>query len=153
MGLRLDDQLCFALYAATNAITRAYRPLLRQIGLTYPQYLVLMALWQHGEQRVGDIAARLALPAHAIPPIVNRLATAGLVRRHRDLADRRIVTVRLTPAGRELERAAAQVQHSVACATGLTPDELGRLRGELHDLVTEMSGLDSDPADAQGEAS
>ncbi len=74
--LRLDDQLCFALYAATNAITRAYRPLLRELGVTYPQYLTLMALWQHSTGTVSELAHRLDLPAHAMTPLPQRLEQA-----------------------------------------------------------------------------
>lgn len=92
-GLRLDDQLCFALYAATNAITRSYRPLLGEIGLTYPQYLVMLTLWQDGSAPVGRIAHRLELDSHAVSPLVDRLEAAGLVVR-RPGADRRQVVRR-----------------------------------------------------------
>ena len=136
--LRLDDQLCFALYTATNAITRAYRPLLRELGITYPQYLTLMVLWQFGDRSIGDIAARLVLPGHAVTPMIDRLETAGLVERRRYDQDRRIVLVGLTPAGVELEAAAARVQHTVACQTRLSPGALAELRDELHDMVADM---------------
>jgi DNA-binding MarR family transcriptional regulator len=77
--LRLDDQLCFALYAATNTVTRAYRPRLRELGLTYPQYLTLMALWQHGTGTGSKLAQRLDLPAHAMTPVLQLLEQAGLI--------------------------------------------------------------------------
>ena len=151
--LRVDDQLCFALYAATNVITRAYRPLLRQIGITYPQYLTLMVLWQRGDQSISDVAARLALPGHAITPIVDRLQAAGLVTRQRDAEDRRVVLVCLTEAGASLELAAAQVQRTVACQTGLSPVALAALRTQLHDLIGEMSDRTTSPLPIEGDAS
>lgn len=136
--LRLDDQLCFALYAATNAVTRAYRPRLEPIGLTYPQYLVMLVLWQDGERPTARIAERLGLPANAITPLLDRLEASGLVRRRRCGSDRRIVHVGLTSKGLELEFAASAVQQSVACQTRLEPDALAELREALRALVREM---------------
>ena len=89
--LSLDDQLCFALYAATNAITRSYRPGLDLLGITYPQYLLLLCLWQDGPSTTGAIARRLALAPNAITPLVDRLERGGFVERHRDEGDRRVV--------------------------------------------------------------
>ncbi len=137
-ALRLDDQLCFALYAATNAITRSYRPLLGEIGLTYPQYLVMLALWQDGPAPVGRIARRLELDSHAVSPLVDRLEAAGLVAR-RPGADRRQVLVGATEAGRDLETVAARVQARVACDTGLAPLELADLRRRLRDLAAQLA--------------
>lgn len=156
--LRLDDQLCFALYAATNAVTRAYRPLLAKIGLTYPQYLVMMVLWQEDDLPVREIASRLSLPAHGISPLLDRLDAAGLVRRRRWRTDRRVARVTLSARGRELETAAAAAQHRVVCRTQLDPTALDHLRERLHDLVELM---DADPTaspltshlTSQGEAS
>ena len=133
-NLRLDEQLCFALYAATHAITRRYRPLLDELGLTYPQYLVMLALWQDGPTTVGRIAQRLELDSHAVTPLVERLEVAGLVgRRHG--TDRRQVVVAATETGRDLEPAAAAAQAEVSCATGLDPDELADLRRRLRVLA------------------
>lgn len=137
--LRLDDQLCFALYAATNAVTRSYRPLLGELGITYPQYLVLMALWEHGEQPVHEIADRVQLTPHALSPLLRRLEQAGLVERWRSAADRRVVTVTLTDAGADLHDAAAEAQAGVVCHTGLEADDLDELRDTLHALVRRMS--------------
>ncbi len=136
--MRLDDQLCFALYAATNAVVRTYRPLLRELGVTYPQYLTLMALWQHGSRTVGELAQHLDLPGHALTPLLRRLERAGLVVRRPSTLDGRAVVIDLTPAGHELEHAAAAAQRRVVCATGLSPEALAALRGELHDLVDDM---------------
>jgi DNA-binding MarR family transcriptional regulator len=145
-GLRLDDQLCFALYAATNAITRAYRPLLRELGITYPQYLTLMALWQHGTGTVSGLAQLLDLPAHAMTPLLQRLEHAGLIVRRRSPIDSRVVGV-------ELETKAATVQRTVECATGLSPQALAALRGELHDLVNDLRANAAGPTPMEGKAS
>lgn len=136
--LRLDDQLCFALYAATNAVTRAYRPLLGEIGLTYPQYLVMLTLWQDGPAPVGRIARRLELDSHAVSPLLHRLESAGLVRRRRGV-DRRQVLVEATERGDDLEAAASRAQAQVACATGLTSLELADLRGRLRALAARLT--------------
>jgi DNA-binding MarR family transcriptional regulator len=138
-GLRLDDQLCFALYAATHAITRRYRPLLERIGLTYPQYLVMLTLWQDGPATVGRIADRLQLDSHAVTPLVARLEGAGLVRRRRG-SDRRRVVVEATERGRDLHAPAARAQAEVACATALAPSELTDLRDRLATLTDQLAG-------------
>jgi len=138
--LRLDDQLCFALYAATNAVTRAYRPRLEAIGLTYPQYLVMLVLWQDGASPVRHIAARLNLPPNGITPILDKLDSAGFVTRERGEGDRRVVTVAPTETGAALEQAAAVEQDGVVCATGLVPEDLDRMRGELRAMVVHMEG-------------
>lgn len=138
--LRLADQLCFALYSASSAVVRAYRPLLHAIGLTYPQYLVMMALWEGDDIGVGDLGGRLGLPLNSISPILDRLETSALLERHRARDDRRIVNVVLTDSGRALEEQAARVQHQVRCQTELTPAELAALREELHALVEVLDG-------------
>ena len=136
--LRLDDQLCFALYAATNSVVRAYRPLLGELGLTYPQYLVMLALWQGGVTAVHDLAARLQLTSSAITPLVDRLEAAGFVTRTRAV-DRRIVLVALTEVGRLLEDQVATAQQAVVCRTGLGDRELADLRQELKDLADRVA--------------
>ena len=147
--LRLDDQLCFALYAATNAVVRAYRPLLADIGLTYPQYLVMLALWQDGALTIREIASRLQLAPSAITPLVDHLEDGGFaVRARDDAADRRRVRVLPTEAGRALERAAARAQEAVACRTGLDDAGLDALRNDLHALVLRIV---ADLGDAAGD--
>ncbi len=138
IGPRLDDQLCFALYAATNAITRAYRPVLGALGLTYPQYLVLMVLWRDGASTIQAIATRLRLGSNAVTPLVDRLAAAGLVGRIRGSADRRVVHAVLTPAGDALRVAATAAQEMVVCRTGLSMAALDALRGELLALTDRI---------------
>lgn len=147
--LRLDDQLCFALYAATNAVTRSYRPLLGALGLTYPQYLVMLVLWQDGATSVRGIADQLQLGASAITPMVDQLETAGLATRVRSNTDRRVVVVVLTEAGRKLEAAAAAVQEAVVCRTGLSEQALATLRSDLNALVDRIAATGVAPCDEQ----
>lgn len=143
--LVLDDQLCFALYAATNAVTRAYRPLLKCLDLTYPQYLVMLVLWQDGPRSARSIADRLKLPPNAISPLIDRLEAAGLISRRRDGEDRRIVHISLTGKGAALERAAAEAQGAVACRAGMSEAQMGALRDELHRLTGRLA---LEPCDA-----
>ncbi|MBD8868571.1 MarR family winged helix-turn-helix transcriptional regulator [Nocardioides donggukensis] len=153
--VRIDDQLCFALYAASNAVVRAYRPLLHEIGLTYPQYLTLMVLWQQDGLAVNQIADRLQLPGNALTPLVARLERLGFVSRSRDDLDRRMVHVHLTRQGADLERRAAAVQRQVVCRTGLDEVSLVALRTQLHDLVDDMRAPAAwhGPDEGEGEAS
>ncbi|KQU69325.1 MarR family winged helix-turn-helix transcriptional regulator [Phycicoccus sp. Root101] len=138
-NLRLNDQLCFALYAATNQVTRAYRPLLEAVGLTYPQYLVMLVLWESDDQPAHEIADRLQLSPAAVSPILGRLEEAGLVVRDQDPDDARTRRVRLTPKGAAVELGASRAQLNVVEQTGLCGDELTGLRDDLHDLVMRMS--------------
>jgi len=119
--LRLDDQLCFALYAATNAVTRSYRARLETVGLTYPQYLVMLVLWQDGPSPISHIAARLSLAPNAITPLLDKLEKIALVKRKRNEADRRVIRIELTEKGVELEHETALKQHQ-------TPPPKGRVK-------------------------
>ncbi|MCC0805724.1 MULTISPECIES: MarR family winged helix-turn-helix transcriptional regulator [unclassified Methylobacterium] len=144
--LQLDDQLCFALYAATNAVVRAYRPLLGELGLTYPQYLVMLALWQDGSAPVHALAERLQLGSNAVTPLVDKLEAAGFVTRARG-ADRRVVFVVLTEAGISLEEKVSVAQQAVVCRTGLPEKDLGALRQELKDLTDRIAVMGLVPQD------
>ena len=136
--LHLDDQTCFALYAATNAVVRAYRPMLAELGLTYPQYLVMLALWQDGAMAAHQLAARLQLGTSAITPLVDRLEAAGFLTRTRT-PDRRVVTIATTEAGRRLEGEAARAQRAVVGRIGLDEARLSALRHELEGLTARVS--------------
>ena len=144
---RLDDQLCFALYSASATIIRAYRPMLDKIGLTYPQFLVMMVLWEADDISVGTLADRLDLPANGLAPVLDRLVKAGLVERQRDPSDRRVHRMRLTDAGRDLEHEGGRIAGEVRCRTRLPEDELMKLRGAIMDLVTAMH--DDSPVSTQ----
>lgn len=143
---RLDDQLCFALYSASATIIRAYRPLLERIGLTYPQFLVMMVLWEDDGISVGTLADRLDLPANGLAPVLDRLVKAGLVQRQRDPADRRIHRLRLTDAGRTLQHEGGRVAGEVRCRTRLAEEDIMQLRGTIMDLVATLHDDTAQPA-------
>ncbi|GAA4078625.1 MarR family transcriptional regulator [Streptomyces shaanxiensis] len=130
-SLLLDEQLCFALYAAQRAVTAAYRPLLDELGLTYPQYLVLLVLWERGETTVKELAAALRLDYGTVSPLLKRLEAAGLVRRERSARDERSVLVAVTGEGERLRERAECVPGTLLAATGLGEPEVARLREEL----------------------
>ncbi|WP_020120897.1 MarR family winged helix-turn-helix transcriptional regulator [Streptomyces canus] len=134
-SLLLDDQLCFALYAAQRAVTAAYRPLLDELGLTYPQYLVLLVLWERGETSVKELAGALRLDYGTVSPLLKRLEAAGLVRRERAAADERSVLVACTGHGEELRERAARVPAALLAATDLDGTEAARLREALWRLA------------------
>ncbi|CAM5742457.1 putative Organic hydroperoxide resistance transcriptional regulator [Streptomyces afghaniensis 772] len=136
--LLLDRQLCFALYAAQRAVTAAYRPLLEELGLTYPQYLVLLVLWERGETTVKELAAALRLDYGTVSPLLKRLESAGLVRRERSARDERSVLVALTGRGEELRERAASVPDALLAATGFDNAEVARLREELWRLAESL---------------
>ena len=147
--LRLDQQLCFPLYAASNLMTRLYRPLLEELGLTYPQYLAMLALWEASPCTVSALGERLLLDSGTLTPLLKRLESAGLVQRIRDTADERRVLVSLTDAGQALQNRAASVPHRLTCrvlamADAATPThtqgaELVQLRNQLQALVQTLS--------------
>ena len=136
---RLDEQLCFALYSASRLMTAAYRPLLDELGITYPQYLVLLALWEDDPSTVGPLGRRLHLDSGTLSPLIKRLETAGLVVRQRATADERRVEVALTPVGRALEERAARIPQRLLAATDARPEEIGALRDALASLVDQLS--------------
>ncbi|MDH6585274.1 DNA-binding MarR family transcriptional regulator [Streptomyces sp. SAI-133] len=134
-SLLLDDQLCFALYAAQRAVTAAYRPLLDELGLTYPQYLVLLVLWERGEMSVKELAGALRLDYGTVSPLLKRLEAAGLVRRERAATDERSVLVGCTGRAEELRERAARVPGALLEATALDGTEAARLREALWRLA------------------
>lgn len=132
--LSLEDQLCYAVYSAGIAIQRAYKPLLDELGLTYPQYLVLNVLWRRDKQTVGGIADSLALESSTLTPLLKRLETAGLLRRTRNPDNERQVVVALTEAGRVLKARAGCLGEALLAASGQSPDQLSRLNLEVRQL-------------------
>ncbi|MEO7496261.1 MAG: MarR family transcriptional regulator [Massilia sp.] len=129
--LALENQFCFALYSASHAMTKSYKPLLDRLGLTYPQYLVMLVLWEHDGLPVKDIGARLFLDSGTLTPLLKRLEAGGLLERKRDAQDERQVRITLSDQGRALKAEAMAIPHQVLCASGLAVDELGRMRAEL----------------------
>jgi len=137
--LKLDHQLCFALYAASLAMTKYYKPLLDPLGLTYPQYLVMLVLWERDGITVSQLGQRLALDSGTLTPLLKRLEAATLVRRLRDAVDERRVLLHLTPSGRALKAKALSVPENVACAAGCSLDELAALTARLKALRAQIS--------------
>ena len=129
--LRLDRQLCFATYTVSQAFTRVYKPQLDQLGLTYPQYLVMLVLWEQDGVTVKQIGERLDLDSGTLTPLLKRLETSGFLRRTRDPQDERQVRITLTAAGRDVKARAAAARRAVGCATGRTPEQIQALRDEL----------------------
>lgn len=125
------DFLCFAVYSASHAFTRLYKPLLEGLGLTYPQYLVMVCLWEEDALAVGGIGEKLGLESSTLTPLIKRLEGLDLVRRSRDAADERVVRVRLTPAGSALKEKARRIPGCILAATGLEPAEAVRLMREV----------------------
>ena len=140
--LALDHQLCFALYSSSLAMTKLYKPLLEPLGLTYPQYLVMLVLWERDDLTVSDIGQRLTLDSGTLTPLLKRLQASGLLARTRDTADERRVLLKLTATGRALKARAAKVPTQVACATACSLDELASLTARLKQLrvaITDFS--------------
>ncbi|MFF4171902.1 MarR family winged helix-turn-helix transcriptional regulator [Streptomyces sp. NPDC001744] len=146
--LRLDRQICFSLHAAARAFNGVYRDALRELGLTYPQYLVMLVLWEHRELSVKGIGERVRLDSGTLSPLLKRLEAAGYVERRRSAEDERSVTVRLTEAGAGLREKALGVPRRIAAATGLDLGELHDLRERLDALTVRLAAVD--PGDLSG---
>lgn len=134
----LDDQLCLALYLASRAMTATYRPVLDELGLTYPQYLVLRLLWEEGTATVGEIGLRLHLESNTLSPLIKRLETIELVTRRRRRDDERAVDVQLTKQGKAMQRRAAGVPGQVCAAAGLDAAGRARLVRKLRKLTDDL---------------
>lgn len=135
----LDDQLCFALYSTSLAMNKVYRKLLKKLDLTYPQYLVMLVLWEKDEVTVSDIGARLFLDSATLTPLLKRLEAAGLLTRTRSAADERQVVVALSDAGRAMSKEAAAIHDEVACATACTPATLNGIKQDLEMLRGKLA--------------
>ncbi|MES2317642.1 MAG: MarR family transcriptional regulator [Pseudomonadota bacterium] len=143
--LALDNQFCFALYSASHAMTKTYKPMLDRLGLTYPQYLVMLVLWEQDAILVKEIGARLFLDSGTLTPLLKRLEANGLVSRNRDPHDERQVRIVLSPQGRALRTLAAHIPEQVLCASGQQISALGRMRGELARVRDDLfKALDSE---------
>lgn len=134
----LDRQICFTLYATSMAITRAYKPLLDELGLTYPQYLVLCTLGEGGPMTIGAIATRLDLESSTVTPLVKRLEAAGLVERRRGMEDERKVEVTMTPAGEALLERSGCLGELLLARSGMAPDDLEALNKLVQALRAEI---------------
>ncbi len=141
--LRLDNQLCFIFYTISRTITRLYGPLLAELGVTYPQYLVLLILWETDNIAVNRITELLHMDTGTVSPMLKRLETAGLISRQRSGDDERIVIVSLTEKGKKLKVKAGSVPAELFCKTGLTPDEYSSLKQSLPALLHKMEAGES----------
>ncbi|MFD9219360.1 MarR family winged helix-turn-helix transcriptional regulator [Streptomyces sp. NPDC060064] len=155
--LRLDHQICFSLHAASRAFNGVYRIALKDLGLTYPQYLVMLVLWEHGELPVKRIGEHLRLDSGTLSPLLKRLESAGYVERRRSIEDERSVTARPTAAGAALREKALDVPRRIAAATGMSLDKIRELRAGLDALTAtldtaELDGTAADCAAADEEA-
>jgi DNA-binding MarR family transcriptional regulator len=137
-SLKLDNQLCFLFYSVSRVMTRLYGPLLSELGLTYPQYLAMLILWEKDHQEVGRFTELLHMDTGTVSPLLKRLQAAQLVTRERAYKDERRVTVSLTPKGRQLKRKAFLVPEKLFCKTGLTPEEYLFLKDKLGSLLLRM---------------
>jgi len=136
--LMLENQLCFPLYACSRAITRAYGPILEDLGLTYTQYITMMALWEYGPMSVKELSSRLLLDSGTLTPLLKKLEARGLVSRKRDEHDERKLVVEPTKSGYALEEKAARVPAQMVCKIDLSPEEGAQLVSLLHKV---MDGL------------
>ncbi|AVQ05494.1 TPA: MarR family transcriptional regulator [Xanthomonas vasicola pv. zeae] len=136
--LQLDNQLCFALYSANLAMHKLYRGLLKALDLTYPQYLVMLVLWETDERSVSEIGERLYLDSATLTPLLKRLQAAGLVTRTRAANDERQVIIALTETGRALRHRAGAVPEQVFCASACSLDELRQLKQQLEKLRSSL---------------
>lgn len=142
--LRLDQQLCFALYSTSLAMTKIYKPILGELGLTYPQYLVMLVLWETDKLTVSALGEQLTLDSGTLTPLLKRLEVAGFVARARDDEDERRVLVSLTDAGRRLRASAEGIPEKMLCATQCSIEEIQTLTARLHEMRTTLEDARSD---------
>lgn len=138
-ALALENQLCFAIYSASHAFTRFYKPLLAELDVTYPQYLVMLYLWQSPEARVTDICAAMGLDTGTLSPLLKRLEKTGYIRRDRSAEDERQVVIRLTPLGASKRPVAERILTEIGRAVGCDVEEIGALRDRLKGLKASLA--------------
>lgn len=141
-AVELDAQLCFPLYAASRLLTRQYQPLLERFGLTYPQYVVLMVLWERAPRTVGEIGERALLNSNTLTPLLKRLETQGLIRRQRAVSDERVVEVHLTERGELLQAECACIQHALRDQVAMDPEKLVALKAGLDEFLEHLRHLE-----------
>ncbi|MBP1711011.1 MAG: transcriptional regulator, MarR family [Deltaproteobacteria bacterium] len=137
--LKLDNQLCFVLYAASRVLTRLYGPFLDRLNITYPQYLVMLVLWEHETLSVGDIGRLLYLDSGTLTPLLKRLEAVGLITRKRLPEDERKVMAALSPRGKAMKQKAASVPLELFCKSGLTVEEFQSIKNDVTKLLEQMN--------------
>jgi DNA-binding MarR family transcriptional regulator len=145
--LKIDNFICFALYSAGHAMTRLYKPLLEPLGLTYPQFLVMVALWEKDDRTVGEIGDMLLLESSTLTPLLKRLEAAHLIRRTRDREDERVVRIQLTHEGAALKQKAEGIPEAIGCATGLTFPDIVKLTTDVKALRDQLVAAQTAEAD------
>ena len=145
MSLKLDDQLCFALYSTMLGMNKVYRKVLRRLDLTYPQYLVMLVLWQQDSQTVSAIGERLFLESPTLTPLLKRLESRGLISRQRSAQDERQVIISLSEAGKALHQQAVQIPELIATAANCSSEKIVQLRTDLVDLRGHLFASTHEP--------
>ena len=138
--------MCFPLYAASNLITRLYRPILAELGLTYPQYLVMLALWENAPRTVSSLGDQLHLDSGTLTPLLKRMESAGLVTRQRDADDERRVLVALSPRGQAMKSDAVCIPEKLAANSSITPEQVEAVRRAVRDLVETLTNPAARPS-------
>ncbi len=141
--LELGEFLCFAIYSASHAFNRVYQPLLRELDLTYPQFIAMVLLWEQDGQKVGELGQKLFLQSNTLTPMLKRLETIGYIKRSRDSADERQVLINLTDAGRRLHLLASDIVRSVRNVTGLQDKQVKQLTEQINALRQALEGQNS----------
>jgi DNA-binding MarR family transcriptional regulator len=151
-ALRLNEQLCFSIYSTAHALNRTYRPLLKELGITYPQYLVMLVLWEQEDLTVTEIGERLFLDSGTLTPLLKRLEAIGYVSRARDAMDERQVRIRLTPQGRALRAKAECIPPELAAASGLSLADIQKLRADILRFRDALNAHLEPPSGGRAEA-
>ena len=138
-ALKIDHQLCFSLYAASRLVTKCYQPVLDQLGITYPQYLVLMVLWEQDEVSLSWISEKLKLQSNTLTPLLKRMEEMGLISRVRSQTDERSIIVSLTKKGKDLKLEAPLLQHQLVTHIGITADEAKQMHTLLNKLIVNIA--------------
>lgn len=136
--LKLNNQICFPMYSLAKEIIGIYRPFLENLSLTYPQYLVMMVLWEHKEQTVSDLGTKLNLDSGTLTPLLKRLEQKDLITRNRNTNDERVVTIRLTESGKKLKKNAEKIPVKISQALDLSPELIANLKTTLENLLTKI---------------
>jgi len=139
-NLKIENQLCFTLYRTSRAITQTYRPFLEEVGLTYPQYLVMLVLWREDGVTLKSVGEQLMLDSGTLTPMIKKMESQGLLRRKRSLSDEREIRISLTPEGKSLKLKAARVPEKMGCIISLTEEKRLRIQQDLNDLLGQMIG-------------
>ncbi|MCC3373444.1 MarR family winged helix-turn-helix transcriptional regulator [Cohnella sp. REN36] len=145
-ALKLENQICFAIYACAREITKLYHPVLKELGLTYTQYIAMLALWERDRVTVKELGERLYLDSGTLTPLLKKLESLGYVLRARDRSDERQLLIEVTEAGRALKEKAFDVPEKVFCRTGLPTGELVEIREKMTELIRSIHPAEQTPA-------